>query len=127
MRNTALALILAATAALSTSFYSGQAQADTRVRVYVGLGDVMFVSGRPYYRYDRQPIFVSYDGWGHPRYYRYVVRYGDYDDPYVVVTRPYPPAWGYYRYHHRDWRRGHRDDGRWHRDGDGDGDDHWHH
>jgi hypothetical protein len=95
------------------------AQADTRVRIYLGLGDVLFASGRPYYRHDHSPVYVTYDRWGHRRYYRYAA-----PPPYgYAYGRPvyYAPAPVYYRPVYRPVPRPVYRDSRW----DGDRDDRW--
>lgn len=117
MRNTFLALALSAGAAVAGLAYSDHAQADTRVRVSVDLGDVRIDYGRPYYRYDRTPVYVEYDRWGHPRYYRYVESRYYYGGPRVVYQYGGPPAWGARANGH--WRD--RDERHW-RDRDDDHD-----
>lgn len=132
MRNTILALALSAGAAVAGLAYSGHAQADTRVRVSVDLGDVRIDYGRPYYRYDHTPVFVEYDRWGRPHYYRYVESRYYYGGPRVVYQYGGPPAWGaranghwrHDRYDRDDrWRHRDRDWDDHDRDGDHDRDD----
>ena len=96
MRKLLLSLLLAAGGAVGLAG-STAAQADSRI--YIGLGDVTFSYGRPYWRYNHEPLYVVYER-GYPRYYRIG----------ASGYRPgYPPP-RYYR--DRDWRY----DGRWDRD-----------
>ena len=101
MRKLILSLLLATGGALGLAG-STAAQADSRI--YIGLGDVSFSYGRPYWRYNNEPLYVVYER-GYPRYYR-------------IVTSGYGPGYGYppppaYRYYRdRDWRY----DRRWGRD-----------
>lgn len=114
-----LAVLLASAASLT---YTAPAQAnDTRVRIYVDLGDVFFDYGRPYYRYDRAPVYVAYDNWGHRRYYRYAPRYVSYGPPAYYGSYGY--GYGrrdgrydrrYDRDHRRNWRDRDDDRGRGH-------------
>jgi hypothetical protein len=119
MRNVMLSLMLAAAGAIGLA---GAAPAQARdARIYVDLGDVSFSYGRPYYRYNNEPLYVVYER-GYPRYYRHDrgYRYGG-----PVYYAP-PPVYYYDRYHdrpyygyndRRDWRRDHRRDrDRWDRD-----------
>lgn len=117
---------LAALAAPST------AEARDRIRITVGLGDVYFDYGRPYYRYTREPLYVDHY-YGRPNYYRYVARPVYYAPPpryyysrprYYAPPRYYPhrdyyPRYGYRHYDRHDWRdRGrHRRHDRHHRHG----------
>ncbi len=124
MRNTLFALMLSAAGLFGLAAIPSTAQADARI--YVDLGDVFFSYGRPHYRYDRAPLYVTYDGYGHPRYYRYAPRrvyrsnyYGGYYDPYYngrVVVRPrvvYGSGYrhGYRHGYYNDRHRGHRGHG----------------
>ena len=132
MRKVMLSLVLAAAGAIGLAG-SAPASADSG-RIYVGIGDVHFSYGRPYWRYNNEPLYVVYER-GYPRYYRY-------SRPYYVA-----PAYGYSyyepayygpsiyvgydrydrrhdRYHHRydRHRRYDRHDRRWDRDRDWDRD-----
>jgi len=114
MRNTLLALMLSAAGLAGLAATPSTAQAEARV--YVDFGDVSFYSGRPYYRHDRSPLYVSYDRHGHPRYYRNGPRYGHrvrHYDPYYdnrVIVRPRVVYRDSYRDGYRDhhYRGGHR-------------------
>ena len=89
MRGALLATTLAGAAALLPA--SRAEAADVQVRVDLGAADVIFRSGRPYY-YDEgyyRPVYVEYDHYHRPHYYRYAPR------P-VVVYRPAPPPRHYY-------------------------------
>ena len=103
MRKAMLSLVLAAAGVVGLAG-SAPASADSG-RIYVGLGDVMFSYGRPYWRHNREPLYVVYER-GYPRYYRhsrpyYSSYYGDgYYGPSVYVS--------YDRYDRRD--RHHRYD-----------------
>ena len=115
MRNALFALLLSVAGALGLAAVPSNAQAYDDARIYVDLGDVSFSYGRPYWRYDNTPLYVTYDRWNRPRYYRYgprrVIR-RDYYDPYYdgrvivrprVVYRSYDRYPGYYdRYGYRD-------------------------
>jgi len=115
MRNALFALLLGSAGLLGLAATPSTAQADN-TRIYVNLGDVSFDYGRPYYRHDRAPLFVSYDRWGHKRYYRHAPRHayrsGNRDRHYDrVPVRPrvvYRDVnRGYYDNHHyRDGYRG---------------------
>ena len=89
MRKTMLSLVLA-TAGVIGLAGSAPASADSG-RIYVGIGDVFFSSGRPYWRHNREPLYVVYER-GYPRYYRYdrpyyTSYYGDdYYEPSVYVS-----------------------------------------
>jgi hypothetical protein len=114
MRKLILATVMAATAAFGTL---QAATAQAAVRVYVGAGDVAFEYGRPYYRYNHEPLYVVYDSYNRPvRYYRVVDSNTYYSTDYY---RP-APEYGYrhYRRHHRHYHyndyNGRDDYGRWH-------------
>jgi len=64
-------LVLPLAALLSAAAFAPAAQADGPVRIYVGLGDVLYDGGRPYYRYDHSPVYVVRDNYQRVRYYRY--------------------------------------------------------
>jgi|SRR4249919_1548716 len=105
-------LAVSLAAVLATAAMAPAAQAQTRVRISVNLGDVLYVSGHPYYRGDRSPVYVEQDRWGHRQYYRYA-------EPRRVVYVPAPYYANNYRpqpyYGHDDrWDRDHRhhDNGR---------------
>lgn len=86
-------LVISLAALMAGAAMAPTAQADTRVRVYLGLGDVRFDAGRnPYYRQDRSPVYVTYDSRGNRRYYRYAAL------PPRYYSRPgyYAPAPVYY-------------------------------
>jgi hypothetical protein len=113
MRNVILPLVLAlagvvglASAPVANAYDSG--------RIHVGIGDVTFSYGRPYYRHNHEPLYVVYER-GYPRYYR------------APPPRHYAPVrdyrYGYRDHRYRDYRhhghhRGHdrdRHHGRRHR------------
>jgi hypothetical protein len=112
MRKLMFSLLLAVGGAMGLAA-STSAQAYHDDRIYVGIGDVTFSYGRPYWRYDNTPLYVLYER-GYPRYYRVVSRH--YGPGYAY---PPPPAWGYRP--GRDWRwdrdRRWDHDRRWERDG----------
>jgi hypothetical protein len=88
-------LVLSCFALLAVAaFAPSPAQADPRVRIYLGVGDVLFQSGRPYYRRDHSPVYVAYDEWGRRHYYRYAG-----PPPGYAYGRPryYVPGPVYYR------------------------------
>ena len=89
MRNIILATALAATAAFGM-FQPSSAQAAD-VRVSVGLGDVVFDAGIPYYRVTREPVYVVYTN-NTPTYYRVVSR-TTYTGP--SAPPPWAPAYGW--------------------------------
>lgn len=105
-------LVIFLAAVLAGAASAPPAQADTRVRVYLGLGDIRFDAGRnPYYRHDHSPVYVAYDHWGNRRYYRYAAPRPRY------YGRPsfHAPAPGYYyrpapRPYYRGSRWDRRDD-----------------
>lgn len=113
MRNTIFSLLLAAGGAIGLAGTTPAQAYHGDGRIYVGIGDVSFSYGRPYWRYNNEPLYVVYE-YGRPRYYRVVDRY--YGPGYAY---PAAPAYGYYR----DWRRDR--DWRWDRDRRWDRD--WHH
>ena len=82
MKNNILAATLAATLAMGV-FLSPSAQAD-HIRVSVGVGDVIFEAGVPYYRVTREPIYVVYTN-NTPTYYRIVTK--------TYKGKPAPPPW----------------------------------
>ena len=119
MRKTILSLMLAGVAAVGLA---GTQQAEARERIYIGLNDVVFSYGRPYWRHNNEPLYVVYER-GYPRYYRY-----DYGPRYT--TRYYEPRYRHNWYtraerweprRHYYYDRGYRDyDRRYrHRDRDG--------
>jgi hypothetical protein len=130
MRKVMLSLVLAAAGVIGLAG-SAPASADSG-RIYVGIGDVSFSYGRPYWRHNNEPLYVVYER-GYPRYYRYsrpyyvAPAYGYYDRPYygpsVYVSydrhRRYDRHDRYDRYdRHRRYDRHDRHDGRWDRDRD---------
>lgn len=120
-------LVLSLAALLGTAAMAPAAQADTRVRIYLGLNDIGFGAGhQPYYRQDRSPVYVTYDSWGNRRYYRYAPQSRYYQQPRyyapapVYYYRPAPrPYYQDQRWDRRDNRHDRRDDRR--RDNDRDG------
>lgn len=70
VRHLTLSLLLAAAGVVGL-VDSAPAVAHDSSHIYVGIGDVMFSYGRPYYRHTREPLFVVYER-GYPRYYRIV-------------------------------------------------------
>jgi len=121
MRNIVLAMAMAATAAFGM-IHPATAQASG-VRVYVSSGDVAFEYGRPYYRYNHEPVYVVYDSYNRPvRYYRIVDSNTYYSTDYYRPDyycpdyyRPY--GYRHYRHHHRHY---------YYNDPDGDNDGRWH-
>lgn len=120
MRKLFLSLVLAAAAVAGTGL-SPDAEARGSERIFIGIGDVVFSYGRPYYRHNREPLYVVYER-GYPRYYR-VPAPVYYAPP--VYGYDYAPAYGYTdyrgrgrgygydydRHDDRDYRgRGYRDD-----------------
>ncbi len=112
MRSALLTLLFSIACAFGSATIPSFAHADN-ARTYVDLGDVGFEYGRPYYRYDRTPLFVTYDRYQRPRYYRNGPRrvyrahhYDPYYDGRVIVRERVV-----YRDHdHRDhYRHGYRD------------------
>lgn len=93
MRKLLFSMLLAAAGATGLAT-SGSADAFDGGRVYIDIGDVSFSYGRPYWRYNREPLYVVYER-GYPRYYRVVDRgyrygydpYWRYDDRYVRYDR----------------------------------------
>ncbi len=106
MRNALFTLLLGVAGALGLATVPSNAQAFDNTRIYVNLGDVGFSYGRPYWRYDNTPLYVTYDRHHRPRYYRHAPRrvvrhYDPYYDARVVV-RPRVVYRSYdYRPHHR--------------------------
>lgn len=128
MRKVLLSLVLATAGAIGLAS-PAPASADSG-RIYVGIGDVHFTYGRPYWRHNNEPLYVVYER-GYPRYYRYSRPY--YAAP--VYGYDYAPAYhrapvyvrydryGRYDRYDRYDRRRHYDrhhDGRWDRDWDRD-------
>jgi len=113
MRNALFTLLLSVAGALGMTVFPGNAQAYDNTRIYVHLGDVGFSYGRPYWRHDNTPLYVTYDRYHRPRYYRHGPRRvyrRDYYEPYYdsrVVVRPRVVYRSYdYRPHYND-RHGH--------------------
>jgi hypothetical protein len=123
MRKVIFSLLVAAAGAIGLAG-STPAEAYDSGRIFVGIGDVSFSYGRPYWRYNNEPLYVVYER-GYPRYYRYADPYYDagyYAPPprYYAPVRYYaPPRYGYgYSYGWRDNHRhghGHRGHGGWDR------------
>jgi len=111
MRSALFAILFTVVCALGTSAMPSNVQAQD-ARIYVDLGDVSFSYGRPYHRYDRTPLYISYDRYDRPRYYRYAPRRAlraNYYDPYYdgrVIVRPRVV---YRDRNYRDSRYGYRD------------------
>ncbi len=84
-----LAMALAATAALGT--LQPQTAQAASVRVFIGLNDVVFDSGIPYYRVTREPVYVVYEN-NSPVYYR-VVSWTTYKGK--AAPPPWAPAYGW--------------------------------
>jgi len=85
MRNALFTLLLSVAGALGMTVIPGNAQAYDNTRIYVHLGDVGFSYGRPYWRHDNTPLYVTYDRYHRPRYYRHGPRRvyrRDYYEPY---------------------------------------------
>src|SRR5690606_7726049 len=68
MRKFMLPLLLATAGAIGMAA-APAAEAYDSGRIYVGIGDVVFSYGRPYYRHNHEPLYVVYER-GYPRYYR---------------------------------------------------------
>ncbi len=107
MRNSLCALLLSVAGALGLAAIPSTASADARI--YVDIGDVGFSVGRPYYRYDRTPLYVTYDRYRQPRFYRYGPRpahrvgyYDPYYDSRVIVQPRVVYRDRYYRDGYRD-------------------------
>jgi hypothetical protein len=100
----ALPLLLAVAGTVGVVTPKEAAASD--IRVFVDLGDIVFMSGRPYHRHSRAPLYVVHERWG-PRYY-YHRPAPVYYAPRPVYYAPPPPP----RYHYRDWRHDRRDDRR---------------
>lgn len=108
MRKFMLPLLLATAGAIGMAA-APSAEAYDSGRIYVGIGDVVFSYGRPYYRHNHEPLYVVYER-GYPRYYRM---------PAPVYYAPPPPRYVYAPPRH-DWRhdyrpRDYRDHPRWDR------------
>ncbi len=104
MRTAMMSMLFAAAAAFGATILPSTAHAWDDGRIYVDLGDVSFSYGQPYYRYDRTPLYITYDHHHRPRYYRHAPRplirhraRGYYDRP-VVVIRDDPYYRDSYRY-----------------------------
>ncbi|UWX04251.1 hypothetical protein H1235_02795 [Pseudoxanthomonas sp. NC8] len=107
------ALLATALAGAAAVLPATRAEAsEVMVRVDLGVADVIFRSGNPYY-YEHgyyRPVYVEYDHWHRPRYYRYAPR------PVVYHHAPRPRYYydappAHYRVsyddHHHDHGRGH--------------------
>jgi hypothetical protein len=97
-----IAPLLAAGLGLAALLPAPQARAAD-IRVFVDLGDLVFRAGVPYYRYggDYGRVYVEYDRYGRPHYYRRM--------PERVVYRYAPPpprghGWGYWENGPGAWR-----------------------
>lgn len=102
MRKTILSVLLAAAGAIGLA---GAPEAQARDRIYVDVDDIVFTYGRPYWRHNREPLYVVYER-GYPRYYRYGPAYRPgytryYDGP-RYRDRYYPPR---HRHYDRRWDR----------------------
>ena len=93
----ALPLLLAVAGTVGVVTPKEAAASD--IRVFVDLGDIVFMSGRPYHRHSRAPLYVVHERWG-PRYYYhrpapvyYAPRPVYYAPPPVYYTPP--PAYYY--------------------------------
>ena len=87
MKHPILKTALAASLALG-AFQTANAQ---DVRVVVGAGDIIFDSGIPYYRVNREPVYVVYDN-NVPTYYRVVAKKGFKG---TAAPPPWAPAYGW--------------------------------
>jgi hypothetical protein len=115
MRKVIFSLLLASAGAIGLAG-STAAEAYDSGRIYVGIGDVTFSYGRPYWRHNHEPLYVVYER-GYPRYYRVPTpAYPAYYAPPVRYVYAPPPRGRYYdhRYGYRDYRDHHR----WDRDRD---------
>lgn len=120
MRKVMLCLVLVAAGAIGLAG-SAPASADSG-RIYVGIGDVSFSYGRPYWRHNWEPLYVVYER-GYPRYYRYsrpyyappVYAYDDryYGAPAIYVN--YNHGYDRHRRYDRHDRYDRRHDSRWDR------------
>jgi hypothetical protein len=108
MRKVMFSLLLAAAGAIGLTA-APAAEAYDSGRIYVGIGDVVFSYGRPYWRHNHEPLYVVYER-GYPRYYRAPAPVYYAPPPPRYVYAP-PPRWGYDRYRHRDYRDHPRWDG----------------
>jgi len=122
-------LILPLAVLIGGAITAPAAQADSPVRIYVGLGDVLFDGGRPYYRYDHSPVYVVHDEYRRVRYYRYAPPPRYYAPVRYVAAPRYYPTPVAYRPVYRDYRWDRYDDhdykhGRGHDKGKGKGHDH---
>jgi hypothetical protein len=109
MRKLIFSLLLASAGVIGLAG-AAPAEAYDSARIYVGIGDVVFSYGRPYWRHNSEPLYVVYER-GYPRYYRLS------SSSYYAPTYYAPPAYHYappVRYY--DDRRGYRDHHRWDRD-----------
>ncbi len=89
MRNSILVTTLAATLAWGALQSPTADAAD--VRVSVGVSDVIFEAGVPYYRVTREPVYVVYEN-NSPSYYRVIsstTYKGTHSPP------PWAPAYGW--------------------------------
>jgi hypothetical protein len=122
MRKVMFSLLLATAGAIGLSA-APAAEAYDSGRIYVGIGDVVFSYGEPYWRHNNERLYVVYER-GYPRYYRV---------PAPAYYAPPPPAYVYapsryaydrpgygYGYRHRDYR----DHPRWDNHRGRDRDDH---
>jgi hypothetical protein len=128
MRNVMFSLLLAASGAIGLTA-APAAEAYDSGRIYVGVGDVVFSYGEPYWRHNNERLYVVYES-GYPRYYR-IPTPAYYAPPQVRYVYAPPPrrGYGYDSYRHRDYRDhprwdnhrgrdrhdGYRDGGRGHR------------
>jgi hypothetical protein len=112
MRKVMFSLVLAAAGAIGLGV-APAADAYDSGRIYVGIGDVTFSYGRPYWRHNNEPLYVVYER-GYPRYYRVPAPAYYYAPPPSYGYSYYEPRWDRrdYRYGHRDYR----DHRRWDRD-----------
>lgn len=123
MRKIMYSMLLATAGAIGLAS-APTAEAYDSSRIYVGIGDVTFSYGQPYWRHNNEPLYVVYER-GYPRYYRYAAPayYAPPPPRYVYAPPRYGyDRWGYDRYRHRDYRDHPRWDG--HRGRDRDWDDH---
>jgi len=90
-------LAVSLAALLAGAALAPAARADSPVRIHVSLGDVFYDAGRPYYRHDRSPVYVVYDAYRRPSYYRYApARHYAAPARYYTPVRYYAPPPRYY-------------------------------
>ena len=125
MRKVMFSLMLATAGAIGLAA-APAAEAYDSGRIYVGIGDVTFAYGQPYWRHNNERLYVVYES-GYPRYYRIPspAYYAPPPPRYVYAPPRYGYGYGHDRrgydgYRHRDYRDHPRWDDRGHRGRDRD-------